>query len=107
MQQIDEEILDAFNSYIVNIVQTEIKKALDKLALEIFRNVKVTSVISTGSGADTEVSCATVQDMATGEIIKDVPNESGKIIEVGDIVRLYETRGNYHNQYIGLNFGKE
>lgn len=107
MQQIDEKILDAFNSYIVSIVQTEVRKALDKLSLETYRNVEVVSVVASGDKDNTEVTAATVRDMATGETINDVPNESGKAIQAGDIVRLYETRGNYHNQYIGLSFGKE
>lgn len=107
MQQIDEEILDAFNSYIVEIVQTEVKKAIDELRLELYRNVKVEDVVTSGTGEDMVVTHATVKDMATGEVIRNVPNESGKTLQKGGMVRLYETGGNYHNKYIGLSFGKE
>ncbi len=56
MQQIDEKILDAFNSYIVSIVQTEVRKALDKLSLETYRNVEVVSVVASGDKDNTEVT---------------------------------------------------
>lgn len=102
MDKINEEILDKFNAYIVSIAQAEVRKILEEMNLEDFRNVKVIGVTSEGQGADTVITHATVEDMVTGETIKNVPNESGKLLEKGDIVRLYETRGNYHNQYIGL-----
>lgn len=79
--------------------------------------------LPTGTNDDTELYChtediakdekndegevvstilATVQDMTTKETIYDVANESGKILNKDDIVRLYETNGNFCNQYIGL-----
>lgn len=100
-----EDTLDVFNEHIRKIVRDEMQKILSKRNIEEYKNVKVLSR-EVASDSNTVIS-ATVIDMATGETIKNVPNESGKFLEDGDIVRLYETGGNYHSRYIGLNFGKE
>lgn len=109
---IDGEVLDQFNDFIIQIIDERIQKALNKLknSTETYRHVKVIDIQNETASTETQkvnVISATVQDMTTKEIIENVPNKSGDVLTVGDIVRLYETNGNYHSQYIGLKCGKE
>lgn len=110
--QYSENTLDQFISLIRQVVREELQREKSNFydSVETCRHVKVLEVNSelvNEETGETKTVSATVQDMATKEIIEDVSNKSGEILSEGDIVRLYETNGNYHNRYIGMNFGKE
>lgn len=100
---IDDNILDYFNSYIVKVVREEMYKLFRNENIEKYKNVKVTSV-------DVDNNTVTAEDLSTGETFVGIPNRSGEKFDensVGNVVRLYETNNEYQKYYIGLNFGKE
>lgn len=109
--RIDGDILDQLNNYIIRIVDDRIQKKLNIMrnSTETYRHVRVidTKNETNSTGEVMSTLSATVQDMVTKEIIENVPNKSGDKLSVGDIVRIYETKGHFHKQYIGLNCGME
>ena len=101
----NKETMENIIDLIRKIVQEELQKQQKSNSehLETYRNVKVVAVTNETDGTTVvATSSANVQDMATKETIYDVSNESGKILKEGDIVRLYETNGDFCNRYIGL-----
>lgn len=106
----DSASLDNVIEIIRRVVREELQKELRNIntATEQYRHVKVISPFNEidTEGKTTSTPFATVQDMVTNEIIQKVPNKSGEILLQGDIVRIYETNGGFHNKYIGLNCGQ-
>lgn len=102
----DNDTMDCIIQLVRKIVQEELNKQqkTNNEHLETYRHVKVidTKNETNSSGEIISTISVAVQDMATKETLYKVPNESGKILEKGDIVRLYETNGSFCNQYIGL-----
>lgn len=109
--QFDNSSLDYIIEVIRRVVREELQKERNNInaTTEQYRHVKVISVFEdrTPEGIIVTTPYATVQDMTTNEIIQKVPNKSGEILELGDIVRIYETEGIFHSVYIGLNCGQE
>lgn len=75
------------------------QRVLKQYSIEEYQDVKVISVSD-------DNSTATVRDMVTNETFSDIPNRTGDILEVDNIVRIYKASGNYQSEYIGLNFGE-
>lgn len=100
---LSEETLNVIQNYIINIVRDEVRKILASKNIEEFDNFKIINVQKSEDGES--VISATVQDMITGQATENIPNESGKNLDVGDIVRVYGTNSDNHNRYIGRNLG--
>lgn len=100
--------------YIIDIIRRVVREELQKerrninAVTEQYRHMKVISLFNEtdSEGKITATLFATVQDMVTNEIIQKVPNKSGEILMQNDIVRIYETDGDFNNKYIGLNCGQ-
>lgn len=106
----DNKSLDCIIEIIRRVVREELQRERSNISsvTEQYRHVKVISVFNKtdSEGRVTATTSATVQDMSTNEIIQKVPNKSGEILIKNDIVRIYETNGDFNNIYIGLNCGQ-
>lgn len=106
----DDKSLDYIIDIIRRVVREELQRERHNISAvtEQIKHVKVISVfdVKDADGNTTATEAATVQDMITDEIIQKVPNKSGEILVSGDIVRIYETDGDFNKIYIGLNCGQ-
>lgn len=106
----DDKSLDDIINIIRRVVREEVQKELSNIraVTEKYRHVKVISPFKENDAEGNTISTpfATVQDMVTNEIIQKVPNKSGEILVQNDIVRIYETDGDFNSRYIGLNCGQ-
>lgn len=97
-QSIDDETIVLFTNIFRSIVQNEISSYMKTQNIESFIDLSVKSVASDGL-------TATLIDLTTKEIYEDIPNHTGIMLKIGDIVRMYQTNHINNNQYIGLTFG--
>ena len=91
---LDLRVLD---DYINKLVEKKVNKILDSLGVECSDYSIVREVTTDDSG---NVTSARVET-STGNVV-DLVNESGKVLAVGDTVKMYGSRKNLANRYIGL-----
>lgn len=87
----DDEIVVYFVNIVRKVVQKEIQTYFKSLNIETFIDLSVVSISNNGLNA-------TLKDLVTKEIYENIPNNTGLMLNVGDIVRMYKG-DNY--SYIG------
>lgn len=86
------------------LIENKIYELLDRNGIEVADFASVTSVsdtVSDSSGNITSVGSATVS-LSNGQSIYNLKNKTGEILSVGDKVKIYGSRTNLANRYIGL-----
>lgn len=99
-----KEICIMLKDSIDKIVEKKILEVLDGLGVEFSDYATVKEIISytaDSSGTITAVTEASVQISDFSSPITLI-NKSGEILEVGDKVKIYGSRTNIANRYIGI-----
>ena len=99
-----KEICEMLKNSIDKMVEAKMLEVLDNLGIEVsdYATVKeITSSTADSSGNITAVTEASVQisDLSTPITLV---NKSGEILTVGDKVKIYGSRTNMSNRYIGV-----
>ena len=100
---------------IEKIIEKKLLSVLDSLGVEASDYAVVSSIDSaeyetvTDAESDTEtqviksVSRVSVE-LPNGEKIRELINGSGEILEVGDKVKIFGSRSNMSNRYVGMRY---
>ena len=100
---------EEFKKLIDKLIEKKVYAILDNLGIESSSYGKVKEInISTSDdeGNVTSVSRATIET-ASGETVESIYNATGEILNVGDTVKIYGSRSNLSNRYIGIKYKKE
>lgn len=88
------------------LVEKKVNAIIDNLGIEVSllgEIVSVDSIVSNEEGEITEVFTASVK-LTSGDIVRDIKNTTGEILRVGDVVKIFGSRTNISNRYIGARF---
>lgn len=91
------------------LIEKKVYEILDNLGIESSSYGKVKEInISTpdADGNTTSVTRATIET-ANGEIVENIFNATGEVLNIGDNVKIYGSRSNMSNRYIGIKYKKE
>lgn len=83
-----------FTNTLRQIIQNEVQSFIQAQNIEFFIDLSVVSVSDNGFTAK-------LKDLSTNEIYENIPNNTGIVLNAGDIVRMYYGDG---KQYIGQTF---
>ena len=100
---------EEFEKLINKLIEKKVYEILDKLGVESSTYGKVKEINISTSDTDgnvTSVVRATVE-ATSGEIVENIYNATGEILNVGDTVKFYGSRNNLSNRYIGTKYKKE
>ena len=109
MDNMNEIDYEQFLSLIEKVVENKVYQILNNLGIESVSSGKIVSLDKTRNDAGgniTEVVRASVK-LPSGEIVSNLLNASGEILFVGDNVKIYGSRTNISNRYIGIKYESE
>lgn len=101
-----ESDYEALYSAMEKIIEKKVYEIIDKLGIESSDYGVVNSLDNysvDGSGKTTSVSHASIT-LLSGEIVDNLSNTSGEILKVGDKVKIFGSRKNISNRYIGMRY---
>ena len=94
---------------IEKIVEKKVNNIFDNLGVEASTYGEITSLDTTTtdeSGNTTKVERASVK-LPDGSFVHNLFNASGENLKLGDKVKVYGSRQNMSNRYIGIKYNKE
>ncbi len=106
MNEIEYEQL---KTLIEKLVEKKVYEILNNYGIESASSGKIVSLDKTRSDADgniTKVVRASVE-LPNGEVVSNLLNASEQILEVGDTVKIYGSRTDMSNRYIGIKYESE
>ena len=109
MDNINEIEYEQLSSLIEKLVEKKVYEILNNHGIESTSSGKIVALDKTKTDADgniTEVMRASVE-LADGEIVSNLFNASEKILSIGDNVKIYGSRTNMSNRYIGIKYESE
>lgn len=109
MKNINDFQYEQLTKLLEKFIKNTIENVLDDLGVEIssFGTVSTLDRIRSNNNGDiTKVERASVT-LSTGEVIPNLCNVSGEILAVGDKVKIYGSRTNMSNRYIGVKYEEE
>lgn len=109
MNNMNEHDYEQLKLLIERLVENKVYDIINNLGVESVSSGKVVAIDSTQTDADgvtSEVIRASVE-LADGNIIPNLFNASGEILAIGDNVKIYGSRTNLSNRYIGIKYERE
>lgn len=106
MNEIEYEELTVL---IEKLIEKKVYEILNNIGVEAVSSGVITSLDKTKSDTDgkiTSVVRASVK-LPNGELVSNIFNASGEILSVGDNVKIYGSRTNMSNRYIGIKYESE
>lgn len=93
-------------SMVEKIVEKKVYEILDKLGIESsdYGEIDWVSDYTTNDEGETESVIRASVMLPSGERVDDLYNASGEILEVGDRVKIFGSRTNMSNRYIGMKY---
>lgn len=106
MNEMDyEQLMSLLNK----LIEKKVYDILNNFGIEASSSGKVVSLDKISRDTDgniSEVIRASVE-LPGGEIVTNLFNTSGKVLDIGDNVKIYGSRTNMSNRYIGIKYEKE
>ena len=109
MDNVNEIDYEQLTSLIEKLVEKKVYEILNNLGIESVSSGKVVALDKIRADADgniKEVIRASVE-LADGEVVSNIFNASEKMLSVGDNVKIYGSRTNMSNRYIGIKYESE
>lgn len=109
MDTMNEMDYEQLMSLLEKLVEKKVYEMLNNLGIESVSSGKVVSLDKTRADADgnvTEVTRASIE-LPDGTIVSNLNNASGETLSVGDKVKIYGSRTNMSNRYIGIKYESE
>lgn len=90
---VEKKVYEILNKFGVESTSLGVIDSLDKIATDAEGNI-------------TAIERASVR-LANGEVVSNLFNASGEILSVGDNVKIYGSRTNMSNRFIGIKYETE
>ena len=106
MNNLNEFDYQQLESLLNKLVENKVNEILNNLGVESSSFGRVEKINSTKEDEDgnvTEVVRASVK-LSDGSIVENLYNASERILEVGDYVKIYGSKSDLTNRYIGIRY---
>ena len=99
----DEQSCDKLIASLEKLIKKKIYETLDEIGIEASDYGVITNLVNVEKDTDGNIiSVSTANVQVSGQDIFDIPNKTGELLEVGDSVKIYGSRKNLSNRYIGI-----
>ena len=105
----DELQYEQLTSLIEKLVEKKVYEILNNLGIETTSFGKIVSLDKArydDEGNIVEVARASVE-LPDGEVIRNLFNASGEVLSIGDNTKIFGSRTNMSNRYIGIKYERE
>ena len=109
MNSMNEMDYEQLMSLLEKLIERKVYDIFNNLGIESVSSGKVVSLDKTRTDEDgsiVEVIRASIE-LPDGTIVSNLSNASGETLSVGDMVKIYGSRTNMSNRYIGIKYDKE
>lgn len=109
MDNMNEYDYEQLKILLEKLIENKVYEILNDSGIESTSSGKIVSLDKTrvdSNGNITEVVRASVE-LPTGEVVSNLYNASGEIFRIGDNVKIYGSRTNMSNRYIGIKYESE
>lgn len=109
MNGMNEHDYEQLEKLLEKLVEKKVYKILNDIGVESTSSGKIVSLDKTKTDADgtvTTVTRASVE-MPDGSVVSNLFNASGESLSVGDNVKIFGSRTNMSNRYIGIKYESE
>lgn len=109
MDKLNELDYEQLKNLIEKLIENKVYDILNNLGIESTSFGKIVSLDKVNVDADdivTKVVRASVE-LSDGKIVPNLFNASEEILNIGDSVKIFGSRTNMSNRYIGIKYEKE
>lgn len=109
MENLNELDYEQLKLLIEKLVENKVYAILNNFGVESTSFGKIVSIDKSNvddSGNITSVTRATVE-LPDGKIVSNLYNASKEILKIGDFVKIFGSRTNMSNRYIGIKYESE
>ena len=109
MNSLNELDYEQLKFLLEKLIENKVYDILNNLGIESSTSGRVVQLDKTNTDADgniTKVIRASVE-LSDGRVVPNLFNASAEILKVGDLVKIFGSRTNMSNRYIGIKYERE
>ena len=109
MENINEITYEQLMKLIESLIEKKVSEILDRFGIESTSMGKVVSVDKVLTDADGNITkvCRASVELSDKSVVSNLFNASGEILSVGDEIKIYGSKTNMANRYIGIKYEGE